>query len=1462
MKKLQWLLASAMVAMAGTGITAAEEPYNLLIPSGDWKTEVTFVPANGLTDNDNTGSLWIDASNSAEHGWTTDQALSGYLDAEGNVSGAYVVFDLGRACNVTELNLEHSPATSTAYTVSLYGTEGINSEAIYSKAFTAPGNEKSTLVLPFENAGNVRYLVITPTALYEKTWGCKWLNISLKGTDSDPDSRYIFDHIELKQLNFPWTGEAVIQPVAVNKYGDVLKEYSYEEINLTNPGKLENIHEYAGKMYANPTFHGLDNIGYECEFEGRKYQCEATLEYYAPNWERLVNIARVYSSNIKENFANNGFTLGNPKARAWASAESAGGVNETATGLIDGDWMAWTISSRELEGDTKPYVVLDLGYAFPVNEFAIHWNADAQGDWRMLHGNYVVYAAGDTGDSEPTQWKEVYRVDRHIDDYDVDRHMFETGDYRYLKFEFLSSPTGSDIAINEITVTGPSFVDEAGNLIDYPQTGNVMLTTPTFDRSNPADRSADNNWIVTSTGINQLNPLALSYMAVDCYGRSFLKAGQQVVIRDQQGNRLQQDTDRPTVKWRDIDWPRYPFNPDRIGQTVFTASIVEDGATVATSEPLTVYTFSQRHNINSFAYPYDNAKPFAEGWNDPENPDKSGDRDINVLDTAPRNASDGSYGSWYVIGYYGPASEMGLTYKYPANHTLENPYELVLDFRGVEMNDTPKFWASELDMIGVQFEGAFARDYDVYLLHIDGDGKVRKTPDGKDDWGEPVTVFTGLRNMGIGQVETQRIYPADKDGKPLLREDGKVDSWKDVAAVKFVLRTTGTQYGFKIYETAIYGKLNANIVNTQVAQKVFTTPEATEEGEGFWSFDLKMQNPLEQDRAQYDDEEYNAILADLDKADNYRVKFLVGDNENTGFIPGKFNAANSPLAVSINGTIRTDFSTDSDGALTINVAKADIRPERDGEESRYITDLTLHNVDPSKWYMVSEMTPYDAAGNEIKSLSFASSRLTNLHVPGAMLGFGALNLDKSEVEVANYADLVENDGQSQPAAATVLGGDDMTPVRFHRANKLTLAADFSLLPVTNSVLDNYTLSYAASVNVDGTVTDYSALIPAGARLNTEVLRGSVDYLSPHTVVKTAAQLFPALAEAPADVRDIPLTVIDPTAGIPVHSETVVTYTAANGRGITADSEKLLFSNVTDAAPLGVSQADVAHRFAPWQPLVSHQLAWALPSTCKGDEALRYDAFIAVNNNDNVDLNNYVGFYFSNDSHSAFAAEGDHDCADGSFFSPGGLPLGSITLPEEYRKYFTDYVIPGYEMATGDDQWNPESHSFGWNAAKENTLALRLHHVGEYTKGARTSDIPEIFGVITSEYPLQLAEADADGNLLPTAATSLSMSLANGNESMPVDFIRKAGSEAKAPAASSQGIVRTVTAPIPVTIQLSDDQVISGVGRVDADKSSDAPVNVYNLQGILLRSGADCDSPLEGLPAGIYIVNGEKTIHRP
>mgnify|MGYP000407208591 CR=1 FL=1 len=78
-------------------------------------------------------------------------------------------------------------------------------------------------------------------------------------------------------------------------------------------------------------------------------------------------------------------------------------------------------------------------------------------------------------------------------------------------------------------------------------------------------------------------------------------------------------------------------------------------------------------------------------------------------------------------------------------------------------------------------------------------------------------------------------------------------------------------------------------------------------------------------------------------------------------------------------------------------------------------------------------------------------------------------------------------------------------------------------------------------------------------------------------------------------------------------------------------------------------------------------------------------------------------------------------------------------------------------------------------------------------------------------------------------------------------------------AFSAYIDATALAEHPATIAMNTGNGSSSIiNNFDAVESASS-VNVYNLQGIAVRRNVSSDSTLEGLPAGLYIVNGKKIV---
>lgn len=111
-----------------------------------------------------------------------------------------------------------------------------------------------------------------------------------------------------------------------------------------------------------------------------------------------------------------------------------------------------------------------------------------------------------------------------------------------------------------------------------------------------------------------------------------------------------------------------------------------------------------------------------------------------------------------------------------------------------------------------------------------------------------------------------------------------------------------------------------------------------------------------------------------------------------------------------------------------------------------------------------------------------------------------------------------------------------------------------------------------------------------------------------------------------------------------------------------------------------------------------------------------------------------------------------------------------------------------------------------------------------------------------------------GTLVQTAAPADSYVLQN--QSGQTGFYKvEAGSEPTIGAYRAYLNADVVAAGVNVRLILLDDDSATGIDAVQNDK--DAAVNVYNLNGILVRENVKASEALNGLQRGIYIVNGTK-----
>lgn len=1181
------------------------------------------------------------------------------------------------------------------------------------------------------------------------------------------------------------------------------------------------------------------------------------MEVTTADWTNTVNIARKYSTRTPSQRSKNGMTLGNPLAEATSSG-IAGAENESVNGLIDGDWMSWTITAEEMRDDKdnpgkpKPYVTIDLGNVFPVNEFNIHWNTDGDGDgngsYLMQSGNYKVY-----GSTDGENWTQVYAVEnRPVNTYNVDRHAFKAQEFRYMKFEFTSPKTyGQNVVMNEITIGGPEFYNaETKTYKDYPESYVLEVTTPRFDRSNVNDRQIDNDWIVTSTNVSSGNPMLLSYLAVDCYGRSYLNNDQEVEICpvDAEGNAGEPLKQEGTKMYRDIKWNTYPYTPAAIGKETFTARI-KGAETQPQVAPLTVYTITDRGNVNRYSYAYDNAV-------DQE------DRDFSSAGTAPKNAADGNFGSWYVIGYSGDAANMGAHYRFPAGTDITkeigHPYELIMDYRGenyATKTNADRF-VKELDMLGIQYEGAFARDYKVYLLHCDDDGNVADNA----EW-EEVASFVNLQPMGVGVTETQRIYPANADGTPRLDADGRIIPWTNVAAIKVQMLVTGTQWGIKMMESAIYGKLNKTVIPLAVDQAryathaAYTATQPVENG-AYYSFDLALSTPFNE--AGYVDSELQALRDELKNVRSYRIALEMhqpGENgiEKVAFTDGQLPSEVLYFATATDEEKTVTGTIDNEGDFIFTIPAVAYTEGADIADA-LINRVLIRDVNPSMTYRATA-TPLDAGGNPVQDMEVDQSLEATLLIPQSAFTAGSLAITTVQGEIDNRAELMTADGPAMSLGSNAIDADGRKSY-YNNVNAAVIRGNFAALPVTDRVADNWTIVYSTNLSIDGNahnfVTEFGNDADSKVKATAQ-MEADVTYVPLHTTTAKAEALTgDMLAGAPDHIRSIDLTVLDTEKTVDVLASNVVTYTSGEKSGtsfVASDAEATKLPQNTLAGTFAAPVADndnVEKKVLPigwvWNPVTSDK---------------PFDAIVGFNFMVNTTANAFAGFHATNSEHAGKVDEG-------MSILHGGHPLSP------------DDDIFGISSAISD--YSPAAHNFGQAAVKNGRFALRLSNVHDaIPAGEKLQKIPAIYTLLTAEYPLALCPVETQGE--GDAAKATVTAAAHPMLSVDVSGARTTYNGASA-APEGDGAdpvhLQVLSAATAVTAQptLGDLTAISNVAadrsdaltlypnpaETDVTVSAGAPlgtVEIFTLGGARV-SATDTDDTtvtvnVSNLGSGVYIV---------
>lgn len=1471
---------------------------NLLHNGGDFGTQFWFHPsqdANGETLLQGNESWLVDKSvTTGNYGWK-DRALGDEKTLE--KGKAFFTFGMRRLCNVEVVRIHHAQSKITSFTLEFFKLnpeipENKGIEPVYTNDYTNDTEDWQEIKLP-ETLKDVRFVRLHVTGMSNPEWGARISEIEVLGKGPN-DKVYVADSYKLSRRDVPKgdyytatvNGYDSANDVLLDEIDDkfvVIKVSDTQEKGFT--GKI-NTHDTKGGNQPNGFIEGLErglvNVTVSVKNDDGDVvgTFDDVIEVTTKDWSKLVNIARsyrTYAQGDNRNAVDNGMTDGNPRSRVYVG-NTKGGVNEYPDGLIDGDWHAWTISTAELAQEEKPYVIVDLGAAYPVNEFNLHWNADGDGEgngsYFLMKGDYEVYGfAGDfegEPDAKAEGWKSLYTVKSNDPGrYDVGRHVFRTENVRYMMFRFTAPMYATlPVAINEITIGGPSFVDAEGNLVRYEQGDIARIATPRFDRSlDDTHRDLNRNFIVALKNYYSANPLYVAYQVLDCYGRSLVEEGDdaEYIVDDTENASFKAVASGTQVKWRNIDWTATSrvFHPTALGKYNVRINIKDQAGNVKyTTDALDIYVISELYNVNRYANAYDNAVNTAAGWNDATNPDKTGDRDWTATGTAPQNASDGNFGSWWVIGYYGDADHMGSTYKYPANTTLERPYELVMDYRGDEATDTPKVYAKEIDMISVLFEGAYPRDYDVYILPMEdknGTMTVKKDADGNDDW-EKVKAFNNLLPMGVGCEENHRIYRMTAEGLPDVDANGRIKPWENIAAVKLVFRATGTQWGLKIKESALYGKLNAPVVPTSLRQARYDDAAAAKEvTQGrFYGFDLVAALDIDREVLEQQGTEITAELAKtLDDIVGYDIvmkRWKLNDTGD-GYVAYPFGQTAADHPALEGGEVK-------DGDFVFRAAPDVLEDSEDVQEGdfyNYFNHLVVKDVDPGKFYSF-EAFPVLKEGSESSSVAFEilESPVTSLVIPGASIVFKDASLDAYEGEISGVRhDAAELDGTHHHGSL-----EGKHNVVYNKGNVYGVNGVLTPVFVTDEVLSKYDLVLNVDASASGSDYQYSRTFGAGeytGLINRTDMPVALSYLPLPAAVKSVAELGNVPEGTPQAITDKKVNVPAIPAKFDGSASSSVTYRrkAVDYTTAVAPVSKVIEATVDD----NFSTEGVNGKLRALDGWINNEIHLIKR------ENEPYNAFIGLRLNEVArPLNSFAGFYATNDYHESADLAADE--------IKGGRPFGSSNEPW--------YGIADYNWSADNGNDN-----FGGKVLNGGRLGVYLQNMAgvDATKAEILVD-SYIYLFTTNEYPILLGAPASNGELGDDAYPTFALTLpANGgNAAYAVNFDRRveaAGAKRRA-AGDGTDNVQPVTVPLIYKIKVGDHEkgleIMTSVGSVADDMTNgnlnvypspaDSYVNVaadkalgdvsvYSLEGALVKSVRTDDNvvvlDIADLSSGIYVV---------
>lgn len=210
-------------------------------------------------------------------------------------------------------------------------------------------------------------------------------------------------------------------------------------------------------------------------------------------------------------------------------------------------------------------------------------------------------------------------------------------------------------------------------------------------------------------------------------------------------------------------------------------------------------------------------------------------------------------------------------------------------------------------------------------------------------------------------------------------------------------------------------------------------------------------------------------------------------------------------------------------------------------------------------------------------------------------------------------------------------------------------------------------------------------------------------------------------------------------------------------------------------------------------------------------------------------------------------------------------LGNVTFNRTFYKGWNTFVAPfpvtkkqlGYEKA---NTLASISTSAGWlkfDEVADETLEANKPYLLYYSADKTLKEFYYGGEVLSTTGDVK-ATADGQGGAKVSMVGNYKpqSSIVVGNylltELSGEDVIVKAGSKATVDATKCYFTFENVADPAALSVKFGGD--VTGMGNVVAEETAPRANGVYNLQGVKLSNGS-----VEGLPAGLYIVNGRKVL---